>query len=427
MRPHEGDITTPIPRTQSRSVADRVRVRRGLKEVEANTESIRAASIQAAQLGAGSEPAMHSGQLQVKTGLAVRNRIGLKRGTVVGGTYRITDRLGRGGTAIVYRAWHLSLDREVALKVLTPPGNANNQQFEARFVREAHTLARLSHPNIVEVVDFGRLEDGRCYLAMEFLDGPRLTEFFQDPNVSTIQRMDALIQVAQGLSHAHARGIVHRDIKLSNAMVVDRGGRKQVKVLDFGLAKLAEDDQEITQAGITMGSPHFMSPEQARGLELDPRTDVYSLGILAWVAFTGELPFVGDSSTATMVQHCVEPIPWLSRVPTLHPVPEGMCATVRRSMAKDREDRFGSAKELLSALQRARAHASVGRFENLAPPAHVVTPPPANQRPQRSTVRLALLAALLIGTACLWWQDQGLTPAPWTPQYHDRMNRPRHN
>ena len=425
MNKHDGEITTPIPRTQRTAVADRVRVRRGVEAVAATADQAPHARMQSRIEGQ-----LPAERLQVHTGVQLRPRVGLKRGSVVSGTYRIVDRIARGGTAIVYRAWHITMAREVALKVLTPPGTGRDDQFEARFVREARTLAALAHPNIVEVVDFGRMEDGRCYLAMEYLDGPRLTDLFRDPDLSAADRLDVIIQVVEGIHHAHARGVVHRDVKLSNAMVVQRNGQRLVKVLDFGLAKLLEDEQELTQHGVTMGSPHFMSPEQARGQDLDARTDIYSLGVLAWTAFTGEFPFSGPTATATMVQHCVEPVPWLSRVDTLLPVPAGLCATVRRCLAKDPDERFPNARELIAALESAKDEARTGQFTHLAPLDTLDLPPPANRlplAPRSSPRRLALLAWLLVGTACLWWQDQGPAPPPWTVEFRERHERRRTN
>ncbi|NOY26172.1 MAG: serine/threonine protein kinase [Oligoflexia bacterium] len=425
MKERDGEITTPIPRKRRTSVADRVRVRRGVDAATATAD--KSPQARARSRLRDQAPAR---MVVVHKPAPSQQRVAIQRGSVVAGTYRIVDRIARGGTAIVYRAWHITMAREVALKVLTPPGTGNDDIFEARFIREARTLAGLAHPNIIEVIDFGRLEDGRCYLAMEFIDGPRLSDLFRDPDVSATQRLDVLIQVAKGIAHAHANGVVHRDIKLSNAMAIQRKDRAVVKVLDFGLAKILEDDQDITQQGMTMGSPHFMSPEQARGQDLDERTDIYSMGILTWIAFTGKYPFNGSSVTATMVQHCVDPVPWLSRVDTVFPVPQGLCATVRRCLAKDREHRFATADALIEALQDAHAQALQGRIVTLDDPAGYVHPSPANthavalavdsaghgrrRATTRSVRRLALLGCLLVSTACLWWQEQGVVQPPWT-------------
>ncbi len=409
MTHNDGEITTPIPRGRQQQVADRVRVRRGVAVVEQDTAEIAA---QAAQRLVDSSV---RGRAVVAGGRSSRPPTRkLRRGSIVAGQYRILDRIARGGTAIVYRAEHLSLGRSVALKILTPPGvGRSDAQFERRFILEARTLAALSHPNIVEVLDFGRVEDGRCYLAMELLDGPRLTEYFRDPDVSALDRLDALIGVARGIAHAHERGVIHRDIKLSNVMVVQTRQGPVVKVLDFGLAKLLDGgSQELTQHGVTMGSPHFMSPEQARGWPLDEGTDIYSMGILAWCAFTGTFPFSGPNATATMLQHVVDPVPYLSDVDPVHAVPPGLADIVRRCMAKDRTDRFATVRELTDDLIATRNRLGRGRVERrLLPPG----PPPSKLREPLNYAerRLVLLACLLIGVACLWWQEQGAVDPPW--------------
>lgn len=400
----DGTITTPIPRARQARLADRVRVKVGVAAVEANTDRIRAATLDQIE-----EHTSDIGVVQARTAVRAIRREGLKRGDLVAESYRIIDRIARGGTAIVYRAEHLGLQRQVALKLLCPPSNARpGNDFERRFILEARTLAELNHPNIVDVFDFGRIEDGRCFLAMELVEGPRLSDLFRDPDVSASDRLDVLIQVCRGILHAHRQGVIHRDIKLSNALVTRRDGCLLVKVLDFGLAKLMdEDDPELTQHGLTLGSPHFMSPEQARGWQLDHRTDIYSLGVLTWCAFTGEYPFTGPSSSATMLQHVVEPVPWLSKAHTVHPVPAGLCSTVRRCMAKDPEDRFGSVSELIAALEDAQQRARRGK---VLLNRHGEQPPPPRQVP----TRLALLGGLLVSVACLWWQERGLVPPPWT-------------
>ncbi len=396
MNEKDGEITTPIPRSRSAAEAARVRVRNGVKAVQ----------------DGGPAPS-----LRVHTAVQARPRAGLRPGEVVAGHYRILERVARGGSAIVYRAWHQGLQRPVALKVLILNGGADDPDFEARFVREARAMLALHHENIVEVVDFGRLEDGRCFLATEFLDGLRLTDVFKDSSVDAPTRLELLAQIADGLAHAHAQGIIHRDIKLSNVMVVPAGPRPRARILDFGLARLMDEDQELTRHGVVMGSPHFMSPEQARGQELDPRTDVYSLGVLAWVAFTGCFPYSGPTPTATMVQHCVEPVPLLSHARLLLPIPPGLAAVVARCMAKDPAARYPRMEELAQAFRQAADDVRRGAFVGLQTPQAVALPAPANRPPAPAPTRLALLGCLLISAACLWWQEEGLVPPPWvTPQ-----------
>ncbi|MCB9780808.1 MAG: serine/threonine protein kinase [Alphaproteobacteria bacterium] len=414
MSNRDGDSPNPTPDDDLDRAAARERVRRGIDQ---ERERRKTPGVDAIRRLAGVDDA---DEPKVVPGGGGRTREGLRRGQVVATHYRIIDRIARGGTAIVYRAHHMGIDREVAFKLLAPPQTTRNDgNFEARFVREARALAALSHPNIVEIIDFGRLDDGRCYLVMEYLEGLRLTEYYKDPDTSVVERLDSVIDLVEGLAHAHARGIVHRDVKLSNALVVRRGDRMVTKILDFGLARLVdeEEDQEITQEGVTMGSPHFMSPEQARGKLLDPRTDIYSIGVLIWVAFTARYPFSGPTSAATMLQHVTEPVPWLSREETVHPVPEGLCATVRTCLAKDRRDRYASARLLVADLRKARAAAAEGRFDATGVDAPL--PPPANVPGPRGHIRLALLGWLLVFTACLWWQEEGVTPPPWTVEYRE--------
>ncbi len=426
----DADITTPIPRGRLRKTADRVRVRHGAAIVEQDSDEI------ARQAGERLMVRSHPANAVVDASVGKsrgRRRVGLRKGAVVADHYRVLDRIARGGTAIVYQAEHLGMGRRVALKILTPPGNATDDLvFERRFVLEARTLAALHHPNIVEVLDFGRVEDGRCYLAMELLEGPRLTEFFRDPQVTAEERLEALIGVAKGIEHAHGHGVIHRDIKLSNVMVVQRAGRPVVKVLDFGLAKLLDaDTPELTQHGVTMGSPHFMSPEQARGWELDEGTDIYSMGVLAWCAFTGDFPYAGPTSTATMLQHVIDPVPHLDQAKTSIPVPPGLGDVVHRCMAKGRESRYATMADLVAALEAVRTPAlqpPAPLAARAAPPADGSLPPgplavsPSDDfvlpsptyAPMNATERrLVLLACLLMSVACLWWQERGVVQPPW--------------
>lgn len=408
----DGEITTPIPRSRFAAEAARVRVRRGMKLVEQSVEHGPSARLRRA-----ADDALPAQRMQVHTAVQAKPKAGISRGSVVGGSYRIVERLARGGSAIVFRAYHTELKREVALKVLVLHGTSDDAGFEIRFVQEARALVALQHPHIVEVVDFGRLEDGRCYLAMELIDGPRLNEVFRDTSVGVAERLEILAQVADALAHAHGCGVIHRDVKLSNVMALRRDGAWVVKVLDFGLARLVEEDQELTRQGVVMGSPHFMSPEQARGQTLDSRTDIYSLGVLAWVAFTGCFPFSGSTPAATMVQHCIEPVPMLSVASTLFPIPEGLSPVVSRCMAKEPDARVPRMEDLAVAFRRAARRATQGHFVGLGAPEAVVLPPPAN-RPYTSSppshLRLALLAWLLVSSACLWWQEEGAVPPPWT-------------
>src|SRR5262245_60113885 len=259
-------------------------------------------------------------------------------GTTVDSKYRVDAMLGRGGMGAVFRAVHLGTDRTVALKVIVPD-HAQRADFLARFEREARACGRLRHPNIVDVTDFGYAEaDGRrlAYLVMEYLDGCSLADVLKDEKALPIPWVvDVLGQVGSALEEAHRAGILHRDLKPDNIWLEpNRRGGYTVKVLDFGLAKLGQADDappptasvsiaaapaadqaedatlvrpsatasvpaepdEATALGSIIGTPAYMSPEQCRGLPLTPRSDVYSLAVIAYRLLAGELPFSGPSA-----------------------------------------------------------------------------------------------------------------------------------
>jgi serine/threonine-protein kinase len=275
----------------------------------------------------------------------------------VGDRFEIGDELGRGGMAVVYRAREVRLRRAIALKVL-PPELAFRTGVRERFLREAQTAAQLSHPHIVPIYaadDSG----GIAWLAMALVDGETLgqrmtREGRTAPDVAT----RILAEVADALAYAHARGVVHRDIKPDNILLDRDSGR--ATVTDFGIARAAEEELRLTVTGVAIGSPAYMSPEQAMGeAELDGRSDLYSLGVVAYQMLTGELPFQAGSATAMLMKHVAEaPRP----IATLRPeVPAGLAAAVERALAKKPADRWPDAASFRRAL--------------LAPPA--AEPPPA--------------------------------------------------
>ncbi|MGV3711154.1 MAG: serine/threonine-protein kinase, partial [Gemmatimonas sp.] len=263
------------------------------------------------------------------------------------GKYRVTRLLGAGAFAWVYEAVDLDLQIPVALKVLRPE-YAGQPAAEARFRREATTAARLRHPNIIYIRDVGEAE-GTVFVAMDLLPLSLARRLEVLPRLPESEVVRFALEVAAALSIAHGDGIVHRDIKPDNVML---GANGEAIVADFGLAgaftKETRGHELDTEGGKVMGTPHYFSPEQARGLDLDGRTDLYSLGVMCYRAATGTLPFEGDDWYAVARQHVeAAPVPPRMLVPELS---EGFEAIVLRLMAKKPEQRFSSATQLADAL-----------------------------------------------------------------------------
>lgn len=263
---------------------------------------------------------------------------------VVAGRYRTIRLVARGGMASVYLAEQIALHRPVALKILSPPpvaDLADQESFERRFRLEAETLATLVHPNIVTIFDYGEAEDGRFFLAMEYIDGPRLTDLLVHGALEPDRALKLLLQVCNALRYAHRRGVVHRDLKPSNLLITkDAEGHEQVKVVDFGLVKVGEVDQSLTREGVVMGSPHCMAPEQVQGQQVDARADIYAIGVLLYRCLTGTYPFHGSNATATMMAHLTQDVPpFVAVAPTLrvHTRVEGIA---RRCLAREPQDRY---------------------------------------------------------------------------------------
>src|SRR5262245_2105488 len=267
--------------------------------------------------------------------------------------YVIRRKLGSGGMADVYLAEDQELGRRVALKLLNDR-HAADDQFVERFRREAQSAAGLSHPNIVSIFDRGRAE-GTYYIAMEFLEGRTLKELLIRNGPTPIPiAIDYARQILSALSFAHRNGIIHRDIKPHNIVV---GSDGRLKVTDFGIARSGAS--QMTEAGSIVGTAQYLSPEQARGARVDPRSDIYSLGIVLYEMLTGHVPFTGDTAVEIAMKH-------LSEVPEppskLRPdVPHDLDAVVMRALAKDPEQRYGSAEEMDADLARVARGVSVSQ------------------------------------------------------------------
>jgi serine/threonine-protein kinase len=273
-------------------------------------------------------------------------------GVVVAERYRIVEPLGRGGMGIVYRVEHTRIGKLLAMKLLTGE-LSRNPEVVRRFKQEALTVSKLSSPNTVQVFDFGAAE-GLTYLVMELVAGEDLARLLRAHGPMPFSRLGKIvIQVCSSLAEAHQKGIVHRDVKPENVMLLRaRDGTDVAKVLDFGLAKLREgaDLNDVTSQGAIVGTPYFMAPEQIRGEPVDNRSDIYALGALMYRALTGHYPFNGPTPMAVFTKHLTEPpVPPADRAPELG-IPPGVSAIVMKALEKSPADRFQKVEDLQAAL-----------------------------------------------------------------------------
>jgi serine/threonine protein kinase/tetratricopeptide (TPR) repeat protein len=312
-------------------------------------------------------------------------------GQTVSGRYVIEEKIGSGGMGVVYRARQLLVDRSVALKIL-PRDLADDTAAAKRFTNEAKAISQLRHPNIVTLYDFGLTEDGRPFIAMEFVAGRTLTEVIKagplDPRAAT----DIVRQVAHALQAAHDMGIIHRDIKADNVMIEHRTiGSDQVRVLDFGIARQVDSDQRLTQTGIVFATPQYCSPEQALGQTLDNRSDLYSVGVLFFEMLAGRLPFTDKVGSLLLHKHINEVAPRLSDAAPGRSFAPGLERVVAALLEKDPARRPPSCRVLLELLD-AVAHGdpeprATAGFED----AHAESVDTAALLPLESTDTAALL------------------------------------
>src|SRR5579863_4317390 len=316
--------------------------------------------------------------------------------------YRITGRLGSGGMGVVYEAQDLTLGRRVALKFL-PPQLASDAAALDRFLLEARAASALNHPNICTIYAVEK-DGGQSFIAMELLEGQSLAARLNTGSLPLDNLLDVSTQLADALDAAHAKGIVHRDIKPANIFLTQRG---QVKILDFGLAKLtraAEMSTEtigtshdnlrtagLTSAGSTVGTVAYMSPEQARGEQLDPRSDLFSLGTVIYQMATGQLPFSGN--TSAVIFHAIlerDPLPAVQLNPQL---PPRLQEIIGKLLEKDRDLRYQSAADLRGDLKRLRRDTDSGRKITQPVAASTMAVPVASSSPQSSGSSRAVTAA----------------------------------
>jgi serine/threonine protein kinase len=262
------------------------------------------------------------------------------------GRYHILEQLGEGGMAVVYKAYDTRLERHVAVKVILPQ-KQHAEKFIKRFEREAKALAQLGHPNIVKVIDYGEHE-GLPFLVMEYLPGGTLKQKLSGNAMPWREAVQILIPIARALSYAHQQKIVHRDVKPSNILITDSG---EPMLSDFGIAKILEADEtlDLTGTGVGLGTPEYMSPEQAQGKNVDARSDVYSLGIVLYEMVTGRKPYQADTPYAVVIKHVNEPLPSPGQfVPKF---PFAAEKTLLKSLSKLPQDRYQTMGDFTIALE----------------------------------------------------------------------------
>jgi eukaryotic-like serine/threonine-protein kinase len=278
-------------------------------------------------------------------------------GKEIAGQFRIIQRIGSGGMGSVYKAEQPDMNRFVAIKVLHPK-YVSRPDLVSRFRREARAMSHLSHPNTARVYMYGQLEDGACYIVMEYLEGKNLAQITRAEGMLKAARaVNIMVQVCGALEEAHRQGMVHRDLKPENIFLTSQGGIADFpKVLDFGLAKVTQREMRpgsliLTQEGMVFGTPEFMSPEQARGQPLDARSDIYSLGCILYEMLTGKLPFdAAQPMDYLALQIRGTPIPVGQRVPNLS-LPPGLEAVVMKTIEKEPEKRHPTAADFAMALK----------------------------------------------------------------------------
>jgi len=297
-------------------------------------------------------------------------------GTTLAGKYRIDARLNEGGMGTVYRATHVLMEKTVAIKVLRP-ALAADEKIVARFSREARAASRISHPNALSVTDFGEDDNGIVFLVMEFLSGRTLKQLIRDDGPLPLPRVVEIIrQVGDALHAAHVQGVVHRDLKSDNIMLVDTMAGDHAKVLDFGIAKINEPDGKmdsgLTAPNLVIGTPQYMSPEQcSQEGEIDARSDIYSLGVILYETLVGHVPFTADSPTMVMMKHLQEPVP--SVLDERSDVPPQVGRVIARAMAKLPGNRYQTVAELIEDLTIASGIATFAPV-----PAKIATTGPTN-------------------------------------------------
>jgi len=348
-------------------------------------------------------------------------------GQTVAERYKVEELIGQGGMGKVYRARHLALDRLVCLKMLKP-ALLEDPTLVGRFEREAKAASRLNHSNGIQILDFGRDDEGALYIAMEFVAGKDLRLILRDEWPLPEERLcHIMAQVLAALGEAHAHNVIHRDLKPENIMVEQRRGKPDhVKVLDFGIAKILDTDMPgLTRNDVVCGTPQYMAPEQATGSQLDARCDLYAVGVILYQMATGHLPFDGQNSMEVLTKHVNEPpVPPPERQPDA-PISEAMEGLILHALQKDPAQRPQTAEEFR------RLILEVPGQQGAAPQSEVPTPPrgtiptglPTAQpaEPRRNSLRtpvaigLAGAAVAVLAAVGLWLLPRRAPPAQAAP------------
>jgi serine/threonine-protein kinase len=355
-------------------------------------------------------------------------------GAVIRGKYRILDKIGQGGMGAVYKALHVTFDELRAIKVISPE-LINDQLFVRRFKHEAVITRKLQHPNAVRVDDIDEAEDGRPFIVMEFIEGESLRKLIQEQGAMPVPRVCSIIkQTAAALDAAHRLGMVHRDIKPDNIVLIQTPEGEQAKVLDFGIAKIKEGRRgavagmTLTGTGIVIGTPQYMSPEQAmgkRGEELDGRSDLYSLGIVMYQMLTGDLPFKADTTMEMLLAHLQQPAPNVRAVRPELGIPNSIANVVVRLLEKKPENRPSNAQALIEEIERAEANGE-GPGETRVVSAEAFYEQPINAPPPPiPTRRQASRPSRAVTTASTSSPEPRRALEPATPMPSRRAPAPR--
>lgn len=357
-------------------------------------------------------PVAHSGSMQAAVDLV---------GTVLSDRYRILKKLGEGGMGSVYLAEHTTINKKLAIKVLSPE-YSHKQDLVDRFLQEARAASMIDQQNVVEITDFGSTPNGSVFFVMEFLPGEDLSDTIKNEGpIPWARAKPIVLQICAALEAAHDAGIIHRDMKPENCFRIRRGNNEDfIKVLDFGIAKVTSDEGEggraLTRTGMIFGTPEYMSPEQAKGERVDHRVDVYAVGVIIYELLTGRVPFTADTFMGILTKHMFEAPPAPSTIVPTAQIPSEAEAIILKALQKDREYRFQSMKELAEAVEAVGTGLAAVDVvqENVAAPAtgktHFSTGAPAVEdtddlAPPRSRAGLfvgGVVAAVLLVGGGLW-------------------------